>query len=50
MDEPSCPSTFDKWEVVESLETIEELREAITREIEEFRADVRSVPEEVDPA
>jgi hypothetical protein len=42
-DEPSCPKVFDKWEQVESLETIEELREAITREIEEFRAEVRNV-------
>jgi len=42
-DEPSCPQVFDKWEQVESLETIEELREAITREIEEYRAEVRNV-------
>ena len=42
-DEPSCPKVFDKWEQVEGLETLEELREAITREIEEFRAEVRNV-------
>jgi serine/threonine protein kinase len=41
--EPSCPKVFDKWEQVEGLETIEELREAISREIEEFRAEVRNV-------
>ena len=45
-EEPSCPSLFDKWEQVESLETIEELREAIAREVEEYRAEVRAVDEE----
>ena len=40
-DEPSCPAVFDKWEEVESLTTIEELREAISREIREYRAEVR---------
>lgn len=45
-DEPFCPRTFDKWEEVESLETIEELRIAITREIAEFRAEVRTVSQE----
>ena len=44
MDEPSCPEIFSKWEEVESLETIPELREAITREITEFREEVRSIP------
>lgn len=43
MDEPSCHAIFDKWEQVEGLQTIDELREAITREIEEFRAEVRTV-------
>ncbi|KAK4685937.1 hypothetical protein P7C73_g4198, partial [Tremellales sp. Uapishka_1] len=47
-DEPSCPELFEKWEEVESLSTIEELREAVTREIEEFRAEVRTVEEEAD--
>ena len=42
-DEPVCHDVFDKWEQVEGLETIEELREAITREIEEYRAEVRNV-------
>jgi mitogen-activated protein kinase 7 len=44
MDEPSCSEPFTKWEQVESLETIQELREAISREIEEYRAEVRSLP------
>lgn len=43
LDEPSCASLFDKWEEVEGLETIPELREAITREIEEYRAEVRNI-------
>lgn len=42
-DEPSCPQVFDRWEQVEGLTTIEELREAISREIEEYRAEVRNV-------
>nr|XP_018260885.1 CMGC/MAPK protein kinase [Kwoniella dejecticola CBS 10117]OBR83043.1 CMGC/MAPK protein kinase [Kwoniella dejecticola CBS 10117] len=43
LDEPACPEIFSKWEQVESLTTIEELREAITREIEEFRDEVRNM-------
>ncbi|WVF73096.1 hypothetical protein IAT40_007915 [Kwoniella sp. CBS 6097] len=45
-DEPSCPEIFSKWEEVESLTTIEELKEAITREIEGFREEVRTMDEE----
>ena len=41
-DEPACPELFDKWEEVEALNTVEELREAITREIDEFRDKVRT--------
>lgn len=44
-DEPSCATPFDKWEEVEGLQTIEELREAITREISEYRAEVRGLAE-----
>ncbi|WWD19625.1 hypothetical protein CI109_104087 [Kwoniella shandongensis] len=48
-DEPSCPEIFGKWEQVESLTTIEELKEAITREIAEYRDEVRAVdPEDYD--
>lgn len=42
-DEPSCPELFNKWEEVESLQTIPELRAAITREIAEFREEVRTI-------
>lgn len=44
-DEPSCATPFDKWEEVEGLQTVEELREAITREISEYRAEVRGLAE-----
>ncbi|BEJ11656.1 hypothetical protein CspHIS471_0201160 [Cutaneotrichosporon sp. HIS471] len=47
-DEPSCAAVFDKWEEVEGLQTVEELREAITREISEYRAEVRGLAELAD--
>ncbi|KLT40954.1 kinase-like protein [Cutaneotrichosporon oleaginosum] len=47
-DEPSCPAVFDKWEEVEGLQTVDELREAITREIAEYRAEVRGLAELAD--
>lgn len=47
-DEPSCDKIFDKWEEVESLRTIDELKAAITREINEFREEVRTAAEEDD--
>lgn len=34
---------FVKWEEVEKLQTIEELREALTREIAEYREEVRGI-------
>ncbi|WRT70234.1 uncharacterized protein IL334_007229 [Kwoniella shivajii] len=45
-DEPACPELFSKWEQVESLTTIEELKEAISREIEEFRQEVRTMDDD----
>ncbi|WVR07691.1 hypothetical protein IAU60_004733 [Kwoniella sp. DSM 27419] len=45
-DEPACPEIFSKWEEVESLNTIEELRDAISREIAAFREEVRTVDED----
>ncbi|WVQ74162.1 hypothetical protein IAR50_003755 [Cryptococcus sp. DSM 104548] len=44
-DEPPC-EIFTKWEEVESLQTIEELREAISREIREIREEVREIIDE----
>lgn len=43
-DEPSCPEPFQKWRDIEELETIEQFREAIAREVEEFRREVRTLP------
>jgi hypothetical protein len=42
LEEPDCPAIFDKWREVEAFQTIEELKGAITKEIEEYRAEVRA--------
>ncbi|EKM81834.1 hypothetical protein AGABI1DRAFT_54872 [Agaricus bisporus var. burnettii JB137-S8] len=42
-DEPTCPANFDKWKEIERLETIEEFREALWNEIEDFRKEVRGM-------
>lgn len=44
-DEPEC-EVFDKWAEVEQLQSMEELRAAVTREIAEYRAEVRGMAEE----
>jgi serine/threonine protein kinase len=44
-DEPECPIKFDKWEEVEGIQSLADFREAIHREVEEFRAEVRTVEE-----
>jgi serine/threonine protein kinase len=44
-DEPECPIKFDKWEEVEGIQSLAEFRETIHREVEEFRAEVRTVEE-----
>lgn len=50
-DEPACAEPFDKWRMIEKLETIEDFREALWREIVEYRNEVRGiVPEEEDEA
>lgn len=41
-DEPLCPTPFDRWREIEALETIEQFREALWKEIEEYRKEVRS--------
>jgi len=43
LDEPVCAEVFEKWEEVESLQTIQELRAAITKEIAQFREEVRGI-------
>lgn len=42
-DEPECPVKFEKWRELEELETLDEFREAIWREIEDYRREVRGV-------
>jgi hypothetical protein len=42
-DEPTCPDVFNKWKEIERLETIEEFREALWNEIEDFRKEVRGM-------
>ncbi|KAL0953606.1 hypothetical protein HGRIS_004814 [Hohenbuehelia grisea] len=43
VDEPICDTTFDKWQELEKLETIEEYREALWKEIEDYRREARGI-------
>ena len=43
-DEPDCPRVFDRWREVEELETIDDFREALWNEIEDYRREVRGMP------
>lgn len=42
-DEPDCPEKFEKWREIEKLETLEEFREALWNEIEDYRREVRGI-------
>ncbi|EIN06099.1 Pkinase-domain-containing protein [Punctularia strigosozonata HHB-11173 SS5] len=42
-DEPECPIPFEKWRYIETLETIDQFRDALWNEIQEYRREVRSV-------
>jgi len=42
-DEPECPTKFEKWRKVEELQTLDEFREALWDEIEDFRREVRGM-------
>ena len=44
LDEPDCPEKFEKWREIEELSTMEEFREAIWNEIENYRREVREIP------
>lgn len=46
-DEPECPKRFEKWKDIETLETLEEFRQAIWNEVQDFRMDVRNLKEQV---
>ncbi|KAA1468856.1 Pkinase-domain-containing protein [Dentipellis sp. KUC8613] len=51
-DEPDCPRPFMRWREIEKLETIEQLRDALWKEIEDYRREVREIAledEEVAP-
>ncbi|KIK99800.1 hypothetical protein PAXRUDRAFT_433002 [Paxillus rubicundulus Ve08.2h10] len=45
-DEPECPTKFERWRDIEKLETLEEFREALWKEIEDYRMDVRGIKPE----
>lgn len=47
-DEPECPQPFEKWHEIEQLETLEQFREALWKEIEDYRKEVRCTNVEVD--
>jgi hypothetical protein len=42
-DEPSCLHKFEKWHMIEKLETLDEFREALWNEIEDYRRAVRGM-------
>ncbi|THU99147.1 Pkinase-domain-containing protein [Dendrothele bispora CBS 962.96] len=42
-DEPECPEKFGKWRFIEELQTIDEFREALWNEIQDYRKEVRGV-------
>ncbi|KAI6044306.1 Pkinase-domain-containing protein [Pisolithus marmoratus] len=48
-DEPECANKFERWKDIEKLETLEEFREAIWNEIQDYRLDVRGLKEEEAP-
>ena len=41
-DEPTCPHIFDRWQALEELETIEQYRDALVKEIADCREEVRA--------
>lgn len=42
-DEPDCPQKFERWREIEKLNTLEEFREALWNEIEDYRKEVRDI-------
>ena len=42
-DEPDCPVKYEQWRDIESLETMEQFREAIWKEVEDYRREVRGL-------
>ncbi|KAH0836649.1 hypothetical protein J3R83DRAFT_8368 [Lanmaoa asiatica] len=48
-DEPDCPTKFEKWRDIEKLETLDEFRDALWKEIEDYRMEVREIKPEISP-
>ena len=42
-DEPECQHVFDRWQDIERLETLDDFREALWNEIEDYRREVRGL-------
>ena len=42
-DEPSCPRIFDRWHMIEKLETLEEYRDALAKEVKDCRREMRNL-------
>jgi len=47
-DEPTCPNRFDRWREIEALQTVDEIRTALWKEVNDFRREVRAVGAEAD--
>ena len=49
-DEPDCPEPFERWRTLEALETLEQYKETLYNEIQDYRREVRGIPvEEAEP-
>lgn len=48
-DEPDCPAKFERWRDIEMLETLDEFRDALWKEIEDYRMEVRGIKPETSP-
>ena len=49
-DEPDCPAKFERWRDIEKLDTLDEFRDALWKEIEDYRMEVRAIkPETIPP-
>ena len=42
-DEPDCPQVFDRWQEIERLDTLDDFRDALWNEIEDYRREVRGL-------
>lgn len=47
-DESECAEPFEKWREIEKLETLDQFRQALWKEIEDYRKEVRGIGVEVD--